>query len=174
MSPHPTPSAAPVTNLDEAIGFTLPHRHARGRLVRIGPVLDRILAAHEYPAPIARILSEALTLTALLGAMLKDAGGQLTMQAQTEAGSSTCWSAIIAAASCAAMCVRQDRLVGMPSLPTRRDAVWQGLSCHHLDQIATRERYQGIVPLEGASLAEAAQSFFAQSSRSPAWCDLRS
>jgi molecular chaperone Hsp33 len=77
---------APVTNLDEAIGFTLPHRHARGPPRALGPVLDQILAAHEYPAPIARILSEALTLTALLGAMLKDAGGQLTVQAQTESG----------------------------------------------------------------------------------------
>src|SRR4028118_1456750 len=86
MSSHTPPPPAPVTNLDEAIGFTIPHRHARGRLVRLGPVLHRILAAHEYPAPIARILSEALTLTALLGAMLKDAGGQLTMQAQTESG----------------------------------------------------------------------------------------
>ena len=86
MSLISSSSIAPVTNLDEAIGFTLPHRHARGRLVRLGPALDQILSSHEYPAPIARILSEALTLTGLLGAMLKDAGGQLTLQAQTEAG----------------------------------------------------------------------------------------
>ena len=45
-----------------------------------------ILSAHDYPPPIARILAEALVLTALLGATLKDAGGQLTLQAQTEAG----------------------------------------------------------------------------------------
>ena len=85
----PTPDGtqeADTANLDEALGFTLAARHARGRLVRLGPVLDEILSAHDYPAPIARILSEALTLTALLGAMLKDAGGQLTLQAQTEAG----------------------------------------------------------------------------------------
>ena len=55
-----------VANLDQAIGFTLPHRSARGRLVRLGPLLDDILSAHDYPAPIARILSEALTMTALL------------------------------------------------------------------------------------------------------------
>ena len=73
-------------NLDAAIGFALPARHARGRLVRLGPVLDEILSAHDYPAPIARILAEALVLTALLGATLKDAGGQLTLQAQTESG----------------------------------------------------------------------------------------
>src|SRR5687768_18238179 len=78
--------AAAAANLDEAIGFALPSCNARGRLVRLGPVLDEVLSAHDYPAPIARTLSEALTLTALLGAMLKDVGGQLTFQAQTESG----------------------------------------------------------------------------------------
>src|SRR3954466_10204742 len=72
--------------IDAVIGFALPDPHARGRLVRLGPVLDDILSAHDYPASIARLLSEALVLTALLGATLKEAGGQLTMQAQTEAG----------------------------------------------------------------------------------------
>src|SRR5687768_10024199 len=75
-----------AANLDEAVGFSLPARSARGRLVRLGPLLDDVLSAHDYPAPIARILSEALVLTALLGATLKEAGGQLTLQAQTEAG----------------------------------------------------------------------------------------
>ena len=72
--------------LDQAVGFALPARHARGRLVRLGPLLDDVLSAHDYPAPIARILSEALVLAGLLGATLKDAAGQLTMQAQTESG----------------------------------------------------------------------------------------
>ena len=35
------------------------------------------------------------------------------------------------------------------------------------DQPAIDERYQGIVPLEGDSLAEAAQSYFAQSEQIP-------
>ncbi len=86
MNPEQKQAAAEAANLDIAVGFTLPHRSARGRIVRLGPLLDQVLSAHDYPAPIARILSEALTLTALLGATLKDAGGQLTMQAQTESG----------------------------------------------------------------------------------------
>jgi molecular chaperone Hsp33 len=159
---------APVTNLDEAIGFTLPQRHARGRLVRLGPVLDDILAAHEYPAPIARILSEALTLTALLGAMLKDAGGQLTLQAQTESG-------IIDLLVCdyrggelrGYVRFDRERLAGTPTLPTLESLFGKGYLAITFDQTATRERYQGIVPLEGASLAEAVQSFFAQSEQIP-------
>ena len=50
------------------------------------PSLDAILANHDYPRPIAQLLAEALTLTALLGSTLKDPGGQLTLQAQTEGG----------------------------------------------------------------------------------------
>ena len=34
---------------DVALGVTIPARHARGRLARIGPVLDRVLANHDYP-----------------------------------------------------------------------------------------------------------------------------
>jgi len=168
MSSRSSPTAAHIASLDEAIGFTLPHRHARGRLVRLGPVLDEILSAHEYPAPIARILSEALTLTALLGAMLKDAGGQLTMQAQTESG-------IIDLMVCdyrggelrGYVRFDRDRLVGSPAVPTLAGLFGKGYLAMTFDQTATRERYQGIVPLEGASLAEAAQSFFAQSEQIP-------
>ncbi|HEY0116514.1 MAG TPA: Hsp33 family molecular chaperone HslO [Allosphingosinicella sp.] len=168
MSSHPDPAAAPVASLDEAIGFTLPGRNARGRLVRLGPVLDEVLSAHDYPAPIARILSEALTLTALLGAMLKDAGGQLTLQAQTEAG-------IVDLLVCdyrggeVRGYVRFDaeRLAETPALPTLEGLFGKGYLAITFDQAATGERYQGIVPLEGASLAEAAQSFFAQSEQIP-------
>jgi molecular chaperone Hsp33 len=168
MSSHPSHIAAPVTNLDEAIGFTLPHRHARGRLVRLGPVLDQVLSSHDYPAPIARILSEALTLTALLGAMLKDAGGQLTLQAQTESG-------IVDLLVCDYRggelrgYVRFDaeRLADSTALPTLEGLFGKGYLAITFDQAATRERYQGIVPLEGAGLAEAAQSFFAQSEQIP-------
>src|SRR5262245_22473649 len=84
-SPNQQPIAA-AASLDSAVGFALPARHARGRLVRLGPALEKILSAHAYPAPIAHVLGEALVLTALLGATLKDAGGQLTLQAQTEGG----------------------------------------------------------------------------------------
>jgi len=168
MSSQSSPASAPVTNLDEAIGFTLPQRHARGRLVRLGPVLDEILSAHEYPAPIARILSEALTLTALLGAMLKDAGGQLTIQAQTQSGIIDLMVTDYRAGELRGY-VRfdRDRLVELSSLPTLTDLFGEGYLAITFDQAATKERYQGIVPLEGANLAEAAQSFFAQSEQIP-------
>jgi len=50
-------------NLDTALGVTIPSRNARGRLARIGPSLDSILANHAYPPVIERLLAEALVLT---------------------------------------------------------------------------------------------------------------
>ncbi len=157
-----------TAHLDQALGFTIPARSARGRLVRLGPLLDQILSAHDYPAPIARILSEALTLTALLGAMLKDAGGQLTMQAQTESG-------IIDLLVCDYRggelrgYVRHDpeRLAEAGPSPSLFALFGKGYLAITFDQPATDERYQGIVPLEGNSLAEAAQSYFTQSEQIP-------
>ncbi|MEO6582419.1 MAG: Hsp33 family molecular chaperone HslO, partial [Sphingomicrobium sp.] len=75
----------PTTKLttDVALGVTIPARNARGRLARIGPVLDQVLANHGYPPLIEKLLAEALVLTALLGSQLKDPTGQTTLQAQT-------------------------------------------------------------------------------------------
>lgn len=160
--------ATMAATLDTAVGFALPGRHARGRLVRLGPVLDEVLAAHAYPAPIARILSEALTLTALLGAMLKEAGGQLTLQAQTEAGIIDLLVADYKAGEVRGY-VRFDRerLAAAEALPSLADLFGKGYLAITFDQAVSNERYQGIVPLEGDSLADAAQNFFSQSEQIP-------
>jgi molecular chaperone Hsp33 len=166
MASEPTPTA-PAT-LDAAIGFALPARHARGRLVRLGPVLDEILSAHDYPAPVARVLAEALVLTALLGATLKDAGGQMTMQAQTESGVIDLLVCDYRAGELRGY-VRFDaeRLAEQPSQPSLFALFGKGYLAITFDQEMSGERYQGIVPLEGGSLAEAAQGFFGQSEQIP-------
>lgn len=168
MASEPVLHPAPAAPVDVAIGFALPGRHARGRLVRLGPVLDEVLAAHAYPAPIARTLSEALTLTALLGAMLKDAGGQLTLQAQTEAGIIDLLVADYRGGEVRGY-VRFDgeRLAEAATLPSLSDLFGKGYLAITFDQTVSNERYQGIVPLEGGSLAEAAQHFFSQSEQIP-------
>ena len=43
----------------------------RGRLVRLGPVLDEILTRHDYPEPVALMLGEAIALAAALAGALK-------------------------------------------------------------------------------------------------------
>jgi len=167
------PDPEPATAIDTAIGFALPARHARGRLVRLGPVLDEILSAHDYPAPVARVLGEALVLTALLGATLKEAGGQLTLQAQTESGVIDLMVADFRGGELRGY-VRFDgeRLAEQPSHPSLFALFGKGYLAITFDQAVSGERYQGIVPLEGGSLAEAAEHFFGQSEQIPSFVRL--
>ena len=155
-------------NSDVALGVAIPSRNPRGRIARLGAVVDSILAAHDYPPVIEQLLAEALTLTALLGALLKEPQGQLTLQAQTEGG-------IVDLMVCDYLggelrgYVRHDpeRLADAPADPTLNDLFGKGFLAITFDQPLAKERYQGIVPLEGKNLGEAAQSYFAQSEQIP-------
>jgi molecular chaperone Hsp33 len=157
-----------IQTSDVALGVTVPSRHARGRAARLGRTLDAILANHSYPPVIEKLLAEALVLTAMLGTLLKDPGGQLTVQAQTKEG-------IIDLLVCDYQggelrgYVRHDpvRLADAAHEPSLATLFGHGYLAITFDQPATDERYQGIVPLEGASLAEAAQSYFTQSEQIP-------
>lgn len=156
------------SHLDTLLGFTIPGLHARGRLVRLGPVLDQVLAAHGYPAPIEKILAEALALTALLGSTLKDDAGQMTLQAQTEAGVIDLLVCDYRAGELRGY-VKFDaeRLAEIPADPTLFALFGKGYLAITFDQAVSGERYQGIVPLDGVSLADAAEAYFCQSEQIP-------
>jgi len=159
---------AMTSHIDQALAFTIPDRHARGRLVRLGPALDQILGAHGYPPAIERVLAEALVLTALLGSTLKDATGQLTLQAQTQGGPIDLLVCDYRGGEMRGYLRHDaDRTAKLGDQPILADLFGTGYLAITFDQAVTGERYQGIVPLEGASLAEAAQSYFAQSEQIP-------
>lgn len=156
------------TEVDRTLGFAILDRHARGRLVRLGPVLDTILAAHAYPPAIERLLAEALALTALLGSTLKEDSGQMTLQAQTEGGVVDLLVCDYRAGELRGyLRFDPDRFAAMPADPSLFGLFGTGYLAITFDQSLTGERYQGIVPLEGASLADAAQNFFSQSEQIP-------
>lgn len=157
-----------MTDLDRALGFAIPSRHARGRIVRLGPVLDEILSAHAYPPPIETLLAEALTLAALIGATLKDAAGQLTLQAQTQHGVVTLLVCDYRGGALRGYVQYDaDKLAAAPEQPTLFALFGQGYLAITFDMATTGERYQGIVPLDGDTLAEAAQNYFIQSEQIP-------
>jgi molecular chaperone Hsp33 len=155
-------------DIDRALGFTIPERHARGRVIRVGPVLDTILAAHAYPPAIEALLAEALTLTALIGSTLKDAAGQLTLQTQSEQG-------VVRLLVCdyqggelrGYVQYDADRLADAPADPTLFALFGKAYLAITFDLASSGERYQGIVPLDGTTLSEAAQSYFVQSEQIP-------
>jgi molecular chaperone Hsp33 len=168
-------TATPSDTIDTALGFTIPDRHARGRLVRLGPALDQILSAHGYPPAIERLLADALVLAALLGSTLKHDGGQLTLQAQAEGGAVTLMVADYKNGQMRGY-VQYDveRLAEIPADPSLFALFGRGYLAITFDQAVTGERYQGIVPLEGGSLAEAAEAYFSQSEQLPSLVRLHS
>jgi molecular chaperone Hsp33 len=156
------------TGFDRVLAFSIPDMHARGRAVRLGPVLDTVLSAHDYPTAIRHLLAEALVVAALIGSLMKDEDGQLTMQAHSEGG-------IVELLVCDYRqgelrgYVRHDpvRLAALGKFPSLKALFGGGYLAITFDLAASGQRYQGIVPLEGASLAEACQAYFAQSEQLP-------
>ena len=156
------------TGFDRVLAFTLPARNARGRAVRLGPVLDTILSAHAYPPAITHLLAEALVLAALIGALLKDGDGQLTMQASTQGGIVELMVCDYRAGELRGHAkFDAARLAQLGANPSLGALFGQGYLAITFDMASSGERYQGIVPLEGNSLAEACESYFAQSEQVP-------
>src|SRR5258705_123514 len=80
-TPIRAPSSVPVD--DAVLPFEVDALDLRGRLTRLGPALDDILTKHDYPAPVGKLLGEAIVLATLLGTALKF-DGRVIMQTQTD------------------------------------------------------------------------------------------
>lgn len=161
--------AAGETGYDRVLGLTLPGRDARGRAVRLGPTLDTILSAHAYPPAIRHLLAEALVITALIGSLLKDGDGQLTMQAQSSNGVVDLLVCDYRGGELRGY-VRHDadRLTALGPNPSLFALFGAGAYLAiTFDLATTGQRYQGIVPLEGGTLAEACEAYFVQSEQVP-------
>jgi molecular chaperone Hsp33 len=135
----------------------------RGRIVRLGSVVDDILHRHDYPRPVSSLLAEAVALAAMLGASLKFEG-KFILQTNTD-GPVDMIVADFASPDKVRAYARFDRdavgSVGSAGL------LGKGHLAMTVDQGVDMDRYQGIVPLDGASLTEAAHTYFAQSEQIP-------
>src|SRR6266568_5618263 len=80
-SPVRAPSSVPVD--DAVLPYEVNALDLRGRLTRLGPALDDILTKHDYPAPVGKLLGEAIVLATLLGSSLKFEG-RFILQTQTD------------------------------------------------------------------------------------------
>lgn len=157
-----------VGRMDEVLAFTIAERDTRGRVVRLGPALHAILAAHAYPPVLRRLLGEALILTTMMGTLLKDEGCQLTLQIQAQNG-------VVDLLICDYRegelrgYVRHDpaSLADLGRHATLTDLFGDGYMAITFDLVATGKRYQGIVPLEGGSLSQVCEAYFAQSEQVP-------
>lgn len=158
----------PEITTDQVLGFTIPAQHARGRVVRLEAVLDEILSAHAYPPAMTHLLAEALALTALAGSLLKDDGSQATMQAQTEDGPVKLLVCDFRGDELRGYIdFDADRLTELGADPSLEALFGKGYLALTFDLANGKGRYQGIVPLEGDSLAQAVEGYFSQSEQVP-------
>src|SRR5690349_8321428 len=79
----PTRAPSATATDDTVMPFEVAKLDLRGRVVRLGPVVDEILEKHAYPAPVAKLLGEAVVLTVMLGSALK-IEGRFILQTQSD------------------------------------------------------------------------------------------
>lgn len=162
-------AANPQPDDDLVQPFLLESSGIRGNLVRLGPVVHEILNRHDYPAPVASLLGEMLTLTALLAGLIKHDGifslqtkgnGAISMMIAdvTSDGDLRGYAAFdevrLAAVATAAR---------VPELPGVPEFLGTGYLAFTADPGPPADRYQGIVELTGDTLAECLQHYFRQS-----------
>jgi molecular chaperone Hsp33 len=150
--------------------FQIDAQGLRGRMVRLGGTLDAILTRHDYPAPVAQLLGEALVLAAALAATLKY-DGVFTLQTKGD-GPVSMMVADVTTAGAMRGYAQVDRAklkaaLERPGPSVADDPVPRLLGAGYLaftvDQGADTERYQGIVELTGATLSDCMHHYFRQS-----------
>ncbi len=153
---------------DYVLPFQLEASGARGRLVRLGSVADEILTRHGYPEPVLLLLGEAVALTALLGASLKF-DGRFILQTQSDGPVSFMvvqYSTPGHLRGYAAFNA-DDAVKAANGGAAAKALLGGGQLAMTIDPGAGMERYQGIVPLAGETLAEAAHEYFGRSEQIP-------
>jgi molecular chaperone Hsp33 len=158
------------TGLDDTIlPFAVKELDLRGRIVRLGAAVDTILTSHDYPAPVAKLLGEAIVLTVMLGSSLKFEG-RFILQTQSD-GPVRMLVVDFTSPGKVRACARFDADRVAAATATDAAAPGQLLGHGHLamtiDQGPEMSRYQGLVPLEGGNLEQAAHEYFTRSEQIP-------
>jgi molecular chaperone Hsp33 len=160
--PVRAPSSVPVD--DAVLPFEVAALDLRGRMTRLGPALDEILTKHDYPAPVGKLLGEAIVLATLLGSALKF-DGRFLLQTQTDGPVSFLIVDFQA----------PDRLRAYARYDEKRlkdgqdsgALLGKGHLAMTIDQGADMSRYQGLVALDGGNLEDAAHEYFLRSEQIP-------
>ena len=154
---------------DVVVPFTLDKLDCRGRSVRLGTALDTILTRHDYPAPVARLLGEAVVLASLIGSSLKFEG-RFILQTQTD-GPVNMLIVDLDAPDGLRGYARYDHEALLAASEVGKTSPGELLGNGHMamtvDQGQHMERYQGIVALEGENLETVADRYFMQSEQIP-------
>lgn len=149
---------------DFLLPFQVDRLDVRGRVIRLGPAIDRLLKRHAYPAPVARLVAEAAALAALLGSALKLDG---RFQLQTKTDGAVNMLVVDFDAPNRIRAYAQFEAAGITDGATSAALLGRGHLALTIDQGGAMNRYQGVVALDGDGLEAAAHQYFRQSEQIP-------
>jgi molecular chaperone Hsp33 len=168
---NPSPQTSAKTPANDLIQpFQVERFGLRGRLVRLGAAADDILTRHAYPEPVAIMLGQMMAVAAILAGALKY-DGVFTLQTQgngpirlmvadiTSTGDMRAYAQYDAEKLAALAATMPDGVLN-DSVP---HLLGSGYLAFTVDQGPDTERYQGIVDLDGATLADCLHHYFRQS-----------
>jgi len=160
---------SPLT--DDLVGaFQIEGEPVRGRIARLGPAIDSILAGHDYPDSVANLLGEACALAALVGSNLKF-DGRLILQAQGSGPVRYVVADYDTSGGLRGYCRFDEAAVDEAAKgflrPGARSLLGDGVFVMTVDQGPDMDRYQGVTSIEGETLALCAEQYFAQSEQTP-------
>ena len=163
-------SPLPIAPDDLVAPFQIEGETVRGRLVRLGLAVDTILKAHAYPEAVANLLGEACALAGLVGSSLKFEG-RLIIQAQGDGPVRYVVADYDTTGALRGYCRFDPEAVAEAAKgfirPGAKTLLGGGVFIMTVDQGADMDRYQGVTPIEGDTLALCAEQYFAQSEQTP-------
>ena len=151
---------------DHVIPFAIKPLGVRGRIVRLGAVVDDILSKHDYPDAVSALVAESTALTAMLGSALK-IDGKFIIQTKSDGPASMIVADFISPGHVRAMAKFDKTKLAALQNPQQKDLLGEGYLGMTIDQGSDMERYQGIVSLGDNTLADAAHTYFLQSEQIP-------
>ena len=172
----PTPDIVVARGI---VPFHLPDRRVRGRLVRLGALADALLARHPNQPAVTALVGQALALSAGLAGALKFRGS-FSLQAKGDGAVplllADCTDTGALRGYARAVPERLAPLLapmnGDGAAPAAGALLGKGYLAFTVDQGGERERHQGIVAIEGESLADMAMHYFRTSEQLGCWVRL--
>ena len=154
---------------DAVLPFQLDASDIRGRVARLDGVLAGVLKQHNYPPIVEALVAEMTLLTALIGPTIK-LKWKLSLQVQSKGAVrmiATDYFAPEAEGEPAHIRAYASYDAERLTQAGPFEQIGEGYFAILIDQGKGMTPYQGITPLDGASLADCAQAYFAQSEQLP-------
>ncbi|WP_439552498.1 Hsp33 family molecular chaperone HslO [Falsiroseomonas sp.] len=163
---HDRPPVPDIVVPRGVLPFHLEEQPVRGRLVRLGALADALLGRHSQHPAILKLMGEALALTAALATALKYKGS-FSLQAKGDGPVTMlladCTDAGELRGTAKVDAEKLDALLAEHPQPSPKQLLGKGYLAFTCDQGPDMDRYQGIVAIEGDSLAEMTGAYFANS-----------